>query len=100
MSDLQLVFDHLGVVTVRQILGDPARFVGETLADPLEGVVYGTGKALVMRSQREPGRLFIHSFAHGGGTYDLKYRYAARRPCSKRQLSRRSAISVRSCRGC
>ena len=71
--DIELVFDHLGVVTVRQILADPEKYVGETLADPLEGVGYGTGKALLMHSQREPGRVFVHSFAHGGGTYDLKH---------------------------
>jgi hypothetical protein len=71
--DIELVTDHQGAVTVRQILADPARFVGETLCDPLEGPAYGYGKAIVMRSQRNPGRLFIHSFAHGSNTYDLKH---------------------------
>ncbi len=47
------------------------RFVGATLADPNEGREYGRGKAQVM--QRADGTLWIHSFAHGRTTYDLKY---------------------------
>jgi hypothetical protein len=38
--DIQLVTDHYGVVTVREILAEPERFVGETLCDPLEGPSY------------------------------------------------------------
>ena len=72
-ADIQLVTDHHGMVTVRQILADPDAFIGETLPDPLEGTSYGWGKAIVMRSQREPGRVFINSFAHGGATFDLKH---------------------------
>ena len=34
---LELEFDHLGIVSVADVLADPDRFVGETLADPLEG---------------------------------------------------------------
>ena len=51
------------------VLADPERFIGETLADPLEGVEYGRCKAKVMRP--DEGRLFIHSFAHGRGIYYL-----------------------------
>ena len=60
---LELDFDHLGMVSVAAVLADPDRFVGETLADPLEGADYGRCKAKVMRA--DDGGLFIHSFAHG-----------------------------------
>jgi hypothetical protein len=75
--DIELVTDHRGTVTVRQILADPESFVDETLCDPLEGPAYGYGKAIIMRSQRHPGRVFIHSFAHGAVTYDLKHDMAS-----------------------
>ena len=58
-------------VTVGDVLADPDRFVGATLADPLEGVDYGRGKAKVM--QRPDGTLWIRSFAHGRTTYELKH---------------------------
>jgi hypothetical protein len=57
--------------TVADVLADPDRFVGATLADPLEGVEYGVCKAKVM--QRPDGTLWVHSFAHGRTVYDLKY---------------------------
>src|SRR5262249_40409467 len=68
---MPLVFDaeDIGTVTVGDVLDDPKRFVGETLADPLEGVEYGRCKAMIMR--RDDGTLFIHSFAHGRIFYDL-----------------------------
>ncbi len=61
--------------TVDDVLADPARFVGASLADPLEGVEYGRGKAKVM--QRPDGTLWVHSFAHGQTIYELKYDAAA-----------------------
>ncbi len=57
--------------TVADMLADPQRFVGATLADPVEGIEYGICKARVM--QRADGSLWVHSFAHGRTTYDLKY---------------------------
>jgi hypothetical protein len=66
-----LDFDHLGFVTVEQVLADPDQYVGETLADPLEGADYGRDKAKVLRSATDPIKLFIHSFAHGRNLYDL-----------------------------
>jgi hypothetical protein len=57
--------------TVADVLADPDRFVGATLADPLEGIEYGLCKAKVM--QRPDGTLWINSFAHGRTTYELKY---------------------------
>jgi hypothetical protein len=57
--------------TVADVLVDPDRFVDATLADPLEGISYGVCKGKVM--QRPDGSLWIHSFAHGRTTYDLKY---------------------------
>jgi hypothetical protein len=49
---------------------NPPDFIGETLADPLEGTEYGRCKAKVMGTP-ETG-LIIHSFAHGRSTYHLK----------------------------
>jgi hypothetical protein len=71
MPSMRLEFDDgdIGIVTVGDVLDDPDRFVGETLADPLEGTAYGRCKAMVMR--RDDGELFIHSFAHGRTFYDL-----------------------------
>jgi hypothetical protein len=73
LPDFVLLFDlpEFAGKTVGDVLADPDRFVGATLADPLEGVAYGTGKAKVM--QRADGSLMIHSFAHGRATYELKY---------------------------
>jgi hypothetical protein len=62
-SDVELEFDHLGLVTVGAVMADPDRYVGEALADPMEGVEYGRCKAMVMRG--DDGDLFIHSFATG-----------------------------------
>jgi hypothetical protein len=59
-------------LTVRDVLNDPLRFIDATMADPLEGVYYGTGKAKIM-VRDEDGSLFIHSFAHGRMIYDLKW---------------------------
>ena len=57
--------------TVGDVLADPERFVGATLADPLEGIDYGQGKAKVMR--RADGTVWINSFAHGRTVYELKH---------------------------
>jgi hypothetical protein len=64
---VELEFDDLDRVTVAAVLADPDKFVGETLADPLEGVHYGRCKAKLMRWS--DGTLVIHTFAHGGGLY-------------------------------
>ena len=71
LPHLDLDFDHLGIVSVAAVLADPDRFIGETLADPLEGVDYGRCKAKVMRG--DDGGLFIHSFAHGRALYLLRH---------------------------
>jgi putative DNA primase/helicase len=65
----ELEFDEHGKCTVADVLADPDRYVGESLADPLEGVAYGRGKAKVF--QRSDGQLMINSFAHGGIKYQL-----------------------------
>jgi hypothetical protein len=77
MPDIELPFDNpdLAGTTVRDVLSDPARFEGATLADPLEGVSYGRCKARIMR--RADGPLFINSFAHGHSIYELKLDAAA-----------------------
>jgi hypothetical protein len=69
-----LEFDdpELKGTTVADILADPDKFVGESLADPIEGVAYGRGKAHVLPGGG--GTVIIHSFAHGLGTvYQLKH---------------------------
>lgn len=71
LSDVVLPFDdpELQGCTVGDVLADPDRFKGRRLADPVEGVGYGRGKAQVLRNKE--GRLFIKSFAHGGMNYTL-----------------------------
>jgi hypothetical protein len=66
--DAVLDFDdsEIGRKTVAAVLADPARFDGETLADPIEGVGYGRNCAIVQGSS-------IFSFAHGGARYQLAH---------------------------
>ncbi len=73
LSEVALLFDdtEFASSTVADVLADPDRFVGATLADPLEGVEYGRCKAKVMR--RASGEVWIHSFAHGRTVYELQY---------------------------
>ena len=73
LPDVELPFDDddLAGCTVADVLADPERFEGATLADPLEGVDYGTCKARIMR--RADGTPWINSFAHGRTTYQLKH---------------------------
>ncbi|MGO4667705.1 hypothetical protein [Bosea sp. 2RAB26] len=70
---VELVFDdpELAGSTVGDVLVDPERFEGETLADPLEGEEYGPCKARIMRG--DDGTPWIHSFAHGRTVYELKH---------------------------
>ena len=77
LPDCELEFDDPGLagVNVADVLADPERYVGETLADPLEGVDYGRCKARIMR--RADGSPWIHSFAHGRSVYELRFDYAA-----------------------
>ena len=74
--ELELEFDDhaLGVVAVKDVMAQPSKYVDETLADPLEGVGYGRGKAKVMRG--DSGELIVHSFAHGGAMYRLVHNEA------------------------
>jgi hypothetical protein len=70
---MDLPFDdpQLAGKTVGDVLADPDAYIGETLADPVEGVAYGTGKAMVLA--RADGTLIIHSYAHGRTIYRLRY---------------------------
>jgi hypothetical protein len=54
---------ELGAVSVAAILGDPDRYDGETLADPIEGVGYGRNCGIV---QCHADGVHIFSFAHDG----------------------------------
>ena len=73
LPDVLLTFEDsdIGKVTIADILADPERFVGEAMADPLEGVSYGPSCAKVM--QRPDGTLWINSFAHGRTVYEIKF---------------------------
>jgi hypothetical protein len=73
LPDVELPFSdrELAGVTVADVLADPARFDGCVLADPIEGVEYGRTTAIIMR--RRDGTPWIHSFAHGRTTYELKF---------------------------
>jgi hypothetical protein len=69
-GDFPLPFDdpQLAGATVADVLDEPNKFAGKTLADPFEGIAYGRGKAILYRNK---GRSLIHSFAHGGVNYQL-----------------------------
>jgi hypothetical protein len=62
---------NLKGTTVADVLEDPKRFEGKSLADPNEGVSYGrsTAKVLLRRDNGEP---WIKSFAHSGTSYSLR----------------------------
>jgi hypothetical protein len=72
LPDVELPFDdaELAGKTVADVLTDSERFVGETLADPVQGVEHGRCRAKIMR--RADGTIWIHSFAHGNTAYELK----------------------------
>jgi hypothetical protein len=91
LPDVELPFDDpdLAGITVADVLADPARFDGETLADPLEGPEYGTGKAKVMR--RPDGEPWIHSFAHGRTVYELRYSFAAAKAALEKEPNNEAA---------
>ena len=73
LPHIVLSFDdpEFAETTVAAVLADPARYDGMTLADPLEGPEYGSCKAKIMRYTN--GEPWIHSFAHGRTTYELRY---------------------------
>lgn len=73
LPDVVLPFDddEFTACTVAEVLADPDRFEGATLADPNEGPDYGYCVAKILR--RQDGTPWIHSFAHGRTVYELKY---------------------------
>ena len=71
LPEIMLDFDHCEPTSVGDVLAEPDGFIGETLADPLEGAGYGRGKAIVLRSKIEPQQIVINSFAHGHAFYRL-----------------------------
>ena len=77
-SEHVLEFDDPDIArptTVGDLLDDPTKYDGETLADPNEGIAYGPNKAKVMIDGE--GAPWIHSFAHGRTIYHLRYSAAA-----------------------
>ena len=73
LPDEKLPFDdgEFAGCTVGDVMADPSRFKGATLADPIEGAPYGRSKARVYL--RSDGTPWIRSFAHGLTTYELKF---------------------------
>ena len=73
----KIVLDDDSEVRIADILLEPESWADETLPDPVDphyrGVNggYGYGKAKIMVT--EEGEPFIHSFAHGGIVYKLKW---------------------------
>ena len=63
-GEIEVSTDKFGVVTVTDILADPAKYHEETCADPMDPD-YGQNKAKIYSLQDKP---CIHSMAHGGGT--------------------------------
>jgi P4 family phage/plasmid primase-like protien len=63
---------HGRKVRVRDVLLAPAEFDGHSLYDPIEGASYGSGKACVFYN-KDTGSIIVHSFAHGGFNYFLRY---------------------------
>jgi len=68
-GDFPLIFDSFGAVSIREVLANPTKYDQQTLADPVEGLNYGRGKAIFYWNDGKP---FIHSFAHGTSTYVLE----------------------------
>lgn len=74
-----LTFDNpaLDEATVGEVLANPDKYVGETLADPIEPNGEGdhllTNKALLFRG--ENGDLLIATCIHGGAIYRLRHDY-------------------------
>ena len=74
---LQFDDDDLGTVTVDAIMADTATYDGETLADPIDGIAYGAGKAKLFIN--DDGTIVINSFAHGGRPFRLLHSSASAR---------------------
>jgi hypothetical protein len=71
LPDVELVLVDGQTITVGDVLADPDRFEGYSLADPLEGIDYGRTTAKILL--RADGTPWIRSFAHGLTNYTLKY---------------------------
>jgi len=68
-SHQQLQFQEHGIVTVAEVLADPAKFDNCTLADPFEPDYRKDDKSL---AKFFADKLIIHSFVHGRKNYYLK----------------------------
>lgn len=66
----QICMDDGTIITVADILRDPARFHGETCADPLEWDYGGGRNKAVIHTNRPRPAIFSH--AHGGQRYELR----------------------------
>lgn len=68
-TDFDLHFSNIGKVKVHEVLNDPAKFNDQSLADPIEGVSYGTSTAKFWFNNGNP---VIKSFAHDGNYYHFE----------------------------
>jgi hypothetical protein len=95
LPDVVLPFDNEELTgrTVADVLANPERFVGATMADPNEGPGYGRCVAKILR--RSDGTVFIHSFAHGRTFYHLKLDAVAVRAAIERADKAAAAKTLR-----
>lgn len=68
-SDFQIMTDHFGVLTVREILADKVKYHEATCHDPID---WGYGKNKAKIYSNNSASPAIHSFAHGEKTYILE----------------------------
>ena len=70
LADFILPWDDLeSMATVGDVLDHPDAFIGQTLADPIDGDERGKAKVMLGRD----GLPIIHSFARGGAVFKLRY---------------------------
>ena len=84
--------EDLGTATVDDVMANLAQYDGETLADPIDGPGYGTGKAKVFVNN--DGAVVINSFAHGGRPFRLLHSAASARAALERAGSNASKMYV------
>jgi len=66
-----LYFENKGAVSVADVMDNPQNYVKQSLADPVEGVDYPSGKKCAILYCNPDQTPIIHSFAHGGMLYRL-----------------------------
>jgi len=68
-ADFDLHFSSFGKVKAQEVLNNPEKFNDQSLADPIEGIQYGTSTAKFWFNNGKP---LIKSFAHDGNYYHFE----------------------------